>query len=347
MPPRPRRVEFPPTRLLFDIAPRKKPCSRTPWWRPRRLLAAALRHFAAAGPIWNPPTGVAGSQRAAAILLDDGWSAAVKLGQPDQAADELIANADSDRRASSGPLSEPARDITLMPAGNARVALRQLTPRNPIRSSGPRPSPPSGASSRRPAIATLLLLSDGVDDRNLGRGPDLLEGLGKTIGDHALTIFQDLNIICACAGPAAEMLRRDGYGGKVLRTMAPCRRRGARLRPRRGCLSGKSAVRAGGSRGRGRATFHLPVELRNDIARLAHRRRTVRRRRAIARQALAAACHPAGERIENYTAAAAAGLDLLDPTWRCRCSPTCGLVIRGAPEQACQHQRSFSTRSCR
>src|SRR5258705_3023425 len=32
MPPRPKRVEFPPTRLLFDIAPREETPSRTPWW---------------------------------------------------------------------------------------------------------------------------------------------------------------------------------------------------------------------------------------------------------------------------------------------------------------------------
>ena len=43
MPPRPRRIEFPPTRLLFDIAPREETPSRTPWWLTAlRLLAAAL-----------------------------------------------------------------------------------------------------------------------------------------------------------------------------------------------------------------------------------------------------------------------------------------------------------------
>ena len=43
MPPRPRRVEFPPTRLLFDIAPKEETPSRTPWWLTAlRLLAAAL-----------------------------------------------------------------------------------------------------------------------------------------------------------------------------------------------------------------------------------------------------------------------------------------------------------------
>src|SRR5439155_9919749 len=31
MPPRPRRIEFPPTRLLFDIKPKEETPSRTPW----------------------------------------------------------------------------------------------------------------------------------------------------------------------------------------------------------------------------------------------------------------------------------------------------------------------------
>ncbi len=66
MPPRPRRIEFPPTRLLFDIAPKEETPSRTPWWLTAlRLLAAALIILAAAGPIWNPLTGAAGCKRAA------------------------------------------------------------------------------------------------------------------------------------------------------------------------------------------------------------------------------------------------------------------------------------------
>jgi hypothetical protein len=53
MPPRPRRVDFPPTRLLFDIAPKEETPSRSPWWLTLlRLLAAALVILAAAGPIW-------------------------------------------------------------------------------------------------------------------------------------------------------------------------------------------------------------------------------------------------------------------------------------------------------
>jgi hypothetical protein len=41
MPPRPRRIEFPPTRLLFDIAPKEETPSRTPWWLTALRLAGA------------------------------------------------------------------------------------------------------------------------------------------------------------------------------------------------------------------------------------------------------------------------------------------------------------------
>ena len=54
--------------------------------------------LAAAGPIWNPQTGVAGSKAPLMLLLDDGWSAASTWDTRVKAADELIANADNDRR---------------------------------------------------------------------------------------------------------------------------------------------------------------------------------------------------------------------------------------------------------
>src|SRR3977135_159461 len=131
MPPRPKRIEFPPTRLLFDIAPKEETPSRTPWWLTLlRLTAAALIILAAAGPIWNPQTGLAGSKAPLVILLDDGWSAASSWDSRIKTADELIANADSDRRGVAlVPLSEPTRDITIWPGGNARAAVGEMLPK--------------------------------------------------------------------------------------------------------------------------------------------------------------------------------------------------------------------------
>jgi len=77
IPPRPRRIDFPPTRLLFAIAPREETPARTPWWLTLlRLALAALIIIAAAGPLWHPPLTATKTGAPLAILLDDGWTAA-------------------------------------------------------------------------------------------------------------------------------------------------------------------------------------------------------------------------------------------------------------------------------
>jgi len=63
------------TGLLFDIAPKERRRSRTPWWLTLLRLAAARWSSLRAGPIWNPQTGASAS-KARCDLLDDGWSAA-------------------------------------------------------------------------------------------------------------------------------------------------------------------------------------------------------------------------------------------------------------------------------
>src|SRR5580698_2879853 len=77
MPPRPRRIDFPPTRLLLEIAPKEETPARTPWWlTAMRLTLAALVIFAAAGPLWHPPLATTQTRAPVAILIDDGWASA-------------------------------------------------------------------------------------------------------------------------------------------------------------------------------------------------------------------------------------------------------------------------------
>ena len=118
MPPRPRRIEFPPTRLLFDIAPKEE----TPVAHAVVADGVAPAGRGAGDPgrrradLESANRRGAGSRAPLVILLDDGWSAASSWDTRIKAADELIANADNDRRGVAlVPLSEPARDITLMP----------------------------------------------------------------------------------------------------------------------------------------------------------------------------------------------------------------------------------------
>ena len=264
MPPRPRRIEFPPTRLLFDIAPKEETPSRTPWWLTAlRLTAAALIILAAAGPIWNPLTGAAGSSGPLAILLDDGWSAASNWDARIRAADELIANADNNRRGIAlVPLSEPTRDITIMPAGTARVALRQLAPK-PYSIERAETLPAIERFLKATGDCEIAWLSDGVDP---GRGAEFLKGLGKAVADRTLTVFEggtpSALALAGAENAAAKMtvkvLRADGDAAAgVLRAL-----------DQKGSPIGETHFAFASGERETEAAFDLPVELRNDIARL-------------------------------------------------------------------------------
>jgi len=125
IPPRPKRVTFAPTRLLFDIAPKEETPSRTPWWLTLlRLTLAALVIIAAAGPSWNPRAAAPSASTPLALLIDDGWSAASSWDARLRTGDDLLARADADHRpVALIPLSEPTRDVSLQTAVAARVRL--------------------------------------------------------------------------------------------------------------------------------------------------------------------------------------------------------------------------------
>ncbi|TMJ61339.1 MAG: DUF4159 domain-containing protein [Alphaproteobacteria bacterium] len=265
MPPRPRRLEFPPTRLLFDIAPREETPARTPWWLTAlRLMAAALVILAAAGPVWNPQTGLAAATRAPlVILLDDGWSAASSWDIRIKAADELVAKADNDRRGVALiPLSEPARDITMMTGGTARVTLRQFVPK-PYSIERVETLPAIERFLKATGDCEIAWLSDGVDT---GRGQEFVEGLTKTIADRSLTIFEGgtpaplalAGAENAAANMAVKVLRRDG--GAIAGVVRALDQKGSPIGEARYAFAPQLRETE--------AAFDLPVELRNDIARL-------------------------------------------------------------------------------
>jgi hypothetical protein len=265
MPPRPRRIDFPPTRLLFDIAPKEETPSRTPWWLTAlRLLAAALVIFAAAGPVWNPKAGAARSTAPLTILFDDGWSAASSWETRIRAADELIAEADNDRRGVAiAPLSEPARDITLMPAGTARVALRQLAPK-PYAVERVETLPTLERFLKAAGESDIVWLSDGIDS---GRGAEFVDGLRKVIGERSLTIFEGgappAHALVAAENAAAKMTV------KVLRASTNGPPAGVvRALDQKGSPIGETHYAFPPQDRETEAAFDLPLELRNDIARL-------------------------------------------------------------------------------
>lgn len=265
MPPRPQRIAFPPTRLLFDITPKEETPSRSPWWLTLlRLLAAALIIFAAAGPIWNPSTGAASSKAPLVLLIDDGWSSASSWDARIRAADELIANADNDRRGVAlVPLSEPTRDITLLPGGTARVTLRQLAPK-PYAIDRVDTLPTLDRFLKATGDSEIVWLADGVDT---GRGNDFTQGLAKTIGERTLTVYDGgavpAHALAAAENAAAKMTV------KVLRANTGGLDTGiVRGLDQKGSPVGEAKFTFAPNDRETEAAFDLPVELRNDIARL-------------------------------------------------------------------------------
>ena len=78
-PPQPRRVDFPPLRILADLLPERETPARTPWWLLLlRLVLAAFLILAAAGPVWNPSAGD-GGRAPLLLLVDNGFLGRARL----------------------------------------------------------------------------------------------------------------------------------------------------------------------------------------------------------------------------------------------------------------------------
>src|SRR5712691_6029096 len=264
VPPRPRRIPFPPTRILFDIEPKEETPARTPWWLTAlRLLLAALIVLAAAGPLWNPPPAAIRTSGPTILLIDSGWPAAASWRERLRAADAIISRAEAEGR----PLAllasgAPPKDASLLRPGEAREALRLLAPsaHTPERAEL---LPPLGRLLRLNPDASVIWLTDGVD---LGDGAAFGEKLGELARDR-LTIVNG-----GVQGGRALAAADNAAGGltvKVLRADDSAPAQGAvRARDLRGLALGDATFAFQSGERETEARFDLPVEIRNDIARL-------------------------------------------------------------------------------
>lgn len=265
IPPRPRRISFPPTRLLFDIKPKEDTPARTPWWLTLlRLVLATLVIIAAAGPLWNPPIANTSGAAPIALLIDDGFGSAASWDARLRAGDDIIGRAEADNRGVAiVPLGEASPDISLQPPAAARVRLKQLKPL-------PRAVERSDAL---PAISRLLAgtpgmqvvwLSDGID---LGRGSDFVAGLAR------LAEGRSVSVVTGGLPTAHALTGADNAAGgltvKVLRANTGGTEAGAiRALDLKGLPLGEARFSFNDDAREADAEINLPVEIRNDIARL-------------------------------------------------------------------------------
>lgn len=128
-PPAPRRVPFPPLRLLMGLTARETEPARTPWpILALRLAVAALIIVAMAQPLWRNLAALKGSGPLL-VLFDDGWPAAKTFERRvEYAREQMLAAARAGRPVAIKPFSEGGRDIVPLNAGEIEGRLRALAP---------------------------------------------------------------------------------------------------------------------------------------------------------------------------------------------------------------------------
>src|SRR5882757_1674603 len=265
IPPRPLRIEFPPTRLLLTIKPKEDTPARTPWWLTLlRLTLATLVILAAAGPLWNPPVASTTGATPIALLIDDGFSAAASWDARLRTADDIVARAEADNRGVAlVTLGETTRDVSLQPPAAVRVRLKQLKPK-PYAIERVDALPVLSRLLAATPNMDVVWLSDGVD---LGRGSEFVAGLAR------VTEGRTVSVVTGGLPTAHALAGADNAAGsltvKVLRATTDGSESGLiRALDLKGLPLGETRFTFKQGDLETDAEINLPVEIRNDIARL-------------------------------------------------------------------------------
>lgn len=260
-PPRPQRTPFPPLKLILDVKPKDETPARTPWWLlALRLALAAVACLAFAGPIWNPPAGSGDGSAPLLVALDDGWAAAPTWdARQSFAASAIEAAGRRGAPVALVALSEGARPIALTDSAHALDLLRAKQPQ-PV-------EPP-----RATALAAIeAFVAAHKDARALWLADGLEGGGARAFAERLSSLFgASFDIAVDSAGVRALAGARNEAQGLVVRVL------------RAGANGPNGVIRALDMKGRSlaeapfdfatsdetEARIDLPVELRNEVARL-------------------------------------------------------------------------------
>lgn len=273
VPPRPRQIEFPPTRILVGIENREKTPAKTPWWLLLlRLLAAALIIFALADPILNPSREepVAGDGPLV-VVVDNGWSAAHRWAERMETAERFVTAAAETNR--------PVMILETAPAAKAAAARLEspIEARATLGALQPQPFAPDRAAAiaridsafgtANPAGASVIWLSDGIGHAAPGD-----EAFGKRLAEIAsggtFRIIEDAPTHAALA-LTAEVTTAGKLKATVRRTGGPALSGALTAYSAKDEQLGETPFTFADGETTTTATFELPLELRNQITRIA------------------------------------------------------------------------------
>ncbi|HXT07206.1 MAG TPA: DUF4159 domain-containing protein [Roseiarcus sp.] len=292
-PPRPRRQIFPPVRLLLGLAPKQTTAFRTPWpLLLLRLAIAALVILAMAGPVWRALSATGAAKGPLLIVLDDGWPAAPTWESRIALASEAAEGAArAGRPVALAALSRGPEEIVAAAGEAVQAKLAALTPAPYAPPRAPAEKAVAGFLAAHPDAQTLWI-ADGLD---FGQEP----AFARLLASHSAEVAADPQTALALVGaqslPAAldVSLARAGASGRARGTVRAYDARGRGI---------GAAAFDFGDKTTATARFALPLELRNDISRL-----------AIDGEAAAGAVWLVDERAKRRRVAVVAGAELHEP----------------------------------
>jgi hypothetical protein len=265
-PPSPHVVVFPPTRLLKDLKSTEETPAHSPWWLTLlRILLAALLILALARPVLNPDRETFAGEGPLLLVVDNGWASASNWTARREAIGAAIDRASRDGRtvvlaptAPGGPLSAP------LPADEARERIGGLNP-EPYA-----PDRKSLAAALEKALEaktgySVIWLSDGLD---YGEGESFTDTLTKLAGDGGNLIVLNPEGAEAAYGLGQASGEGGVLAGRVLSATEGPRTGIVRALTGRGEPLGEAAFTVKLGEHEGTASFDLPLEIRNQVARI-------------------------------------------------------------------------------
>ncbi len=271
VPPNPARVEFPPTRILVGLENEEKTADKTPWWLTLiRLLAAAFVIFALAEPVLNPAkdTALKGSGPLV-IVADNGWSSASRWPIRLRMIDRLITEAESQNR-----------PVILLPtAAASKNPQPKIEPPGDARTTAAALQPLPYAPNRQQAVAALeailktanaaapsiVWLHDGLDhNKDAAAAASALLALA---GQGSFAVIDETKSEEAI-GLAAQLGEKGKLEALVLSASGTPREGSVHAYSARGERLGETAFKIAQGETAVTVPFELPLELRNQVARI-------------------------------------------------------------------------------
>ena len=269
VPPRPRQIAFPPTRILVGLENKDKTPAKTPWWLTLiRMLAAAFVILALADPVLNPnrETGLSGSGPLV-LVVDTGWASGGHFAARARLVDQLISEAESaNRPVVIAPTASSAKTVALRieAPGAARTTAAALQPQ---------PFTPQRVELAEQLARTLagqqgldiVWLSDGIDHD--GTTAAFAEALSQIANGGRLQVI--LNRPGDEPLGLAAGLDRDGrLEAFIVRAEGTGRNGSALAFSARGQRLAETTFEVPAGSRRATARFDLPLELRNQVTRI-------------------------------------------------------------------------------